>query len=90
MANFYVGNLQWSTTEDELKDFFSVVGTVAKVQIIKDKETGRSRGFAFVNMPDTEAQKAVEALNCKELRGRALKINEAEERRPVRSTQNYR
>jgi RNA recognition motif-containing protein len=80
VANFYVGNLQWDTTEEELKSFFSVHGTVTSAQIIKDKETGRSRGFGFVLMPDTSAQTVIADLNGKELRGRSLTVNEARER----------
>jgi len=74
----YVGNLQWQTTEDELKDFFSPHGQVASTDIIMDKETGRSRGFAFVTMEN--ADEAMQALNGKELRGRTLKLNTAREK----------
>jgi RNA recognition motif-containing protein len=80
VANFYVGNLQWETTDDELKNFFSALGTVTSAQIIKDRESGRSKGFGFVLMPDVETQAVIDTLNGKELRGRSLKINEARER----------
>lgn len=80
MANFYVGNLQWDTTEEELKSFFSVHGTVTSAQIIKDRESGRSRGFGFVLIPDANAQTVIADLNGKELRGRSLTVNEARER----------
>lgn len=85
MANFYVGNLQWETTEEELKSLFSVHGSVTSAEIIKDKETGRSRGFGFVLMPEADSQTVITELNGKELRGRSLKINEARERSSSRS-----
>lgn len=78
MKNLYVGNLPHSTTEAELRGVFEAHGAVDKVSIVTDRETGRARGFAFVEMANpAEADKAVAALNGKELAGRALKINEA-------------
>ncbi|MBI3644730.1 MAG: RNA-binding protein [Acidobacteriales bacterium] len=78
MKNLYVGNLPHSTTEAELRTVFEAHGAVEKVSIVTDRETGRARGFAFVEMTnDGEADKAVAALNGTELGGRALKINEA-------------
>src|ERR1700693_4654610 len=78
MKNLYVGNLPHSTTESELRTVFEAHGAVEKISIVTDRETGRSRGFAFVEMTNAgEADKAVAALNGKELGGRALKINEA-------------
>jgi RNA recognition motif-containing protein len=78
MKNLYVGNLPHSTTETELRGVFEAHGAVEKVSIVTDRETGRARGFAFVEMTNpAEADKAVAALNGKELGGRALKINEA-------------
>jgi cold-inducible RNA-binding protein len=78
MKNLYVGNLPHSTTESELRNLFAAHGTVENVNIITDRETGRARGFAFVEMADAgEAEKAIAALNGTELGGRALKINEA-------------
>jgi len=78
MKNLYVGNLPHTTTEAELRSVFQPHGEVAKVNIVTDRETGRARGFAFVEMTnDGEAEKAVAALNGTELGGRALKINEA-------------
>lgn len=78
MKNLYVGNLPHTTTEAELRTLFQVHGDVDKVSIVTDRETGRARGFAFVEMPNAaEADKAVAALNGTELGGRALKINEA-------------
>jgi len=78
MKNLYVGNLSHSTTEAELRTVFQAHGDVEKVSIVTDRETGRARGFAFVEMTNAaEADKAVAALNGTELGGRTLKINEA-------------
>src|SRR5438270_12173660 len=78
MKNLYVGNLPHSTTDSELRDLFSVHGAVDNVNIITDRETGRARGFAFVEMPNSgEAEKAIAALNGSELGGRTLNVNEA-------------
>jgi RNA recognition motif-containing protein len=85
--NIYVGNLPWSTTEDELRGLFESHGRVDAARIITDRETGRSRGFGFVEMPDDgEAQAAIEALNNYELDGRRLTVNESRPRseRPPR------
>ena len=74
----YVGNLSFQTTQDGLRDLFAQHGTVEESAIITDRETGRSRGFAFVTMPnDAEGQAAINALNGYELDGRTLNINEA-------------
>jgi cold-inducible RNA-binding protein len=79
MKNLYVGNLPHSTTESELRTVFETHGAVEKVSIVTDRETGRARGFGFVEMTNAaEADKAVAALNGTELGGRALKINEAQ------------
>ena len=83
----YVGNLSYDMTEDALKDTFSQAGTVESAVIIKDKMSGRSKGFGFVEMStDEEAQKAIEMFNGKELDGRTLTVNEARpmEERPRR------
>jgi RNA recognition motif-containing protein len=73
-----VGNLSYNTTEDGLRDLFGQHGAVEEVAIIMDRDTGRSRGFAFVTMPnDTEAQAAIEATNGQDLDGRTLNVNEA-------------
>jgi cold-inducible RNA-binding protein len=78
MKNLYVGNLPHSTTEAELRNVFEAHGAVEKVSLVTDRETGRSRGFAFVEMADaSEADKAIVALNGSELGGRTLTINEA-------------
>ena len=77
----YVGNLSYDTTELELRDVFGKFGTVADAKVVMDCETGRPRGFAFVEMSsDQEAQKAIAELNGRELGGRALNVNEAQER----------
>jgi|SRR5499427_10762455 len=78
MKNLYVGNLPHSTTEAELRHIFEAHGVVEKVSLMTDRDTGRSRGFAFVEMTDaSEADKAIMALNGTELGGRTLNINEA-------------
>ncbi len=74
----YVGNLAFSVTGDDLKGAFEAFGQVASVNVIKDQYSGQSKGFGFVEMPDTsEAKAAIAALNGKELNGRALNVNEA-------------
>lgn len=74
----FVGNLSWGATDEQLKDLFSASGTVESATIIKDKMSGRSKGFAFVEMStEEEAQAAIEALNGKELDGRAMNVSEA-------------
>jgi len=78
MKNLYVGNLAHSTTETELRALFQSHGEVERVSMVTDRDTGRSRGFAFVEMANAgEAEKAIAALNGTELGGRALTINEA-------------
>jgi RNA recognition motif-containing protein len=79
MKNLYVGNLPHSTTESELRTIFEAHGAVEKVSIVTDRETGRARGFAFVEMTNpAEADKAIAALDGSDLEGRALKVNEAQ------------
>ena len=81
--DIYVGNIPFTTTEDEIRGLFGVYGSVERVSIVTDRETGRSRGFGFVGMPnESEARAAVEALNGVELRGRSLIINQARAREP--------
>jgi cold-inducible RNA-binding protein len=78
MKNLYVGNLPHNTTETELRSAFEAHGAVEKVTLVKDRETGRSRGFGFVEMTNAgEAEKAIAALNGSDLGGRTLTINEA-------------
>ena len=78
MKNLFVGNLSFQTTESELQELFKPFGQVTRAHIVTDRETGRSRGFAFVEMPnDEEAARAMSALNGKDVSGRAIKVNEA-------------
>ena len=78
-TNIYVGNLPFSATEDEIQDLFSAYGTVEKVNLITDRETGRLRGFGFVEMA-SGGQEAIAALNQRELNGRTLTVNPARPR----------
>jgi RNA recognition motif-containing protein len=79
--NIYVSNVSFHTGEEDLKDLFSKFGTVTSVKIIMDRETNRSRGFAFIEMPSTEeGNKAISGLNSKEIEGRALSVSIARER----------
>src|SRR5438270_11656503 len=79
--NIYVGNLVWDATHDDLLELFGKYGKVSRAQVISDRETGRSRGFGFVEMEnDAEAQKAIEELNNFNHKGRALTVNEAKPR----------
>ena len=79
--NIYVGNLTWECTADDLLALFQEHGNVSRAQVITDRETGRSRGFGFVEMEnDAEAQKAIDALNGTDYQGRALTVNEAKPR----------
>jgi RNA recognition motif-containing protein len=80
-TNIYVGNLPWQTTSDDLYQLFAQYGAVAKSQVITDRETGRSRGFGFVEMAnEAEAQAAIDALNNKPFNGRPLTVNIAKPR----------
>ena len=81
--NLYVGNLNFDTTEEDLRQAFAAHGTVTSARIITDRETGNSRGFGFVEMADSQAgQSAMLALNGQELGGRTLTVNEARPREP--------
>ncbi|MBN7287521.1 MULTISPECIES: RNA recognition motif domain-containing protein [Campylobacter] len=76
--NIYVGNLSYRMTEAELKEAFAQFGEVKRAKIVKDRDTNRSKGFGFVEMDDAnEGQRAINALNDKELGGRTLRVNEA-------------
>jgi len=89
MKNLFVGNVSFQTTESDLRSAFEPYGEITRLRIVTDRDTGRSRGFAFVDMSDEEsATKAIAALNGKELDGRALNVSEARpkpDRPPVRS-----
>ena len=78
----YVGNLPFSTNDQEVHDLFAAYGEVQSVSLITDRETGRLRGFGFVQMDDAGAQAAIEALDGSDMRGRTLRVNEAQERQP--------
>jgi RNA recognition motif-containing protein len=80
MTKIYVGNLPFSATDAEIRELFAAHGTVESVSIITDRDTGRPRGFGFVEMSRADASRAIESLNGKELGGRPLRVNEAQER----------
>ena len=80
MTKLYVGNLPFSATEESVRNLFAPHGTVEKISLINDRDTGRPRGFGFIEMSNSDASRAMQALNGKELDGRALKINEAQDR----------
>lgn len=85
MTSIYVGNLPRTITDDEIREAFSQHGEVSEVNVIKDRETGRPRGFAFVEMPNgNEAATAIKELNLKEIGGRAVTVNEARPKRTDR------
>jgi RNA recognition motif-containing protein len=84
VKKLYVGNLPFSATETEVNEMFSKHGNVQSVALINDRETGRPRGFGFVEMDDDAATAAIEALNGQDMGGRPLKVNEAQDR-PRRS-----
>lgn len=90
--NIYAGNLSYSVTDEDLKETFGAYGEVSRANVISDRETGRSKGFGFVEMPvDAEAKQAIDALNGKDLKGRAINVNEARPRpdRPQRPPRRY-
>lgn len=80
MTKIYVGNLPFSADENQVRQLFEQHGTVESVALINDRETGRPRGFGFVEMPRADAQRAIQSLNGKEMGGRPLRVNEAQER----------
>lgn len=82
MTSIYVGNLPFTATEDDVRKHFEAFGAVSKVKLVNDRETGRPRGFGFVEMEPSAAQAAIAALNGKDLGGRTLRVNEAQERAP--------
>src|SRR3954465_9408175 len=80
MTKIYVGNLPFSADESQVRELFSQHGTVESVSIITDRETGRPRGFGFVEMSRADASRAIQNLNGKDMGGRPLRVNEAQER----------
>ena len=80
--NIYTGNLSYQTTSDDLREAFEAFGAVTSASVIMDRETGRSKGFGFVEMADNaEADAAIKALNGRDLNGRSIKVNQAEARK---------
>ncbi len=80
MTTIYVGNLPFNATEQDVRSLFERHGKVDSVKLINDRETGKPRGFGFVDMPQNEAQSAIQALNGHQMNGRPLRVNEAQER----------
>jgi cold-inducible RNA-binding protein len=90
-VNIFVGNLAYSATDQDLRQLFEQYGVVDKISVIIDRDTGRSKGFGFVEMPDSNAAKtAIAQLQGKELAGRALTVNEAKPREPRREPRQPR
>jgi RNA recognition motif-containing protein len=80
LKKLYIGNLPFTATEDEIKELFGQHGTVISVALINDRETGRPRGFGFIEVEDGDIQTMISALDGKEMGGRALKVNEAQDK----------
>ena len=81
--NIYVGNISYTTSEDDLRDLFARYGEVTAVRVITDRDTGRSKGFGFVEMTDDDqAKEAISALDSKDFMGRDVRVNEARPREP--------
>ena len=90
-VNIFVGNLTYGATDADLRQLFEPYGAVDKINIITDRDTGRSKGFGFVEMPESQAAKAaIQGLNGKELDGRTLTVNEAKPREPRREPSRAR
>ena len=89
MKTIYVGNLPFTATETEITELFTQHGTVHSVKLITDRDTGRPRGFGFVEMDQNESEAAVNALNGAEFGGRTLRVNEARERAPRQPRRNW-
>ena len=89
--NIFVGNLAFTATDQDLRQLFEPYGAVDKINLITDRDTGRAKGFGFVDMPDSRAaQSAIQGLNGKDLNGRALTVNEAKPRAPRRESRRDR
>ena len=80
MTKLYVGNLPFTATDESVRTLFATHGTVEKVSLITDRDTGRPRGFGFVEMSNADAARAMQALNGTDFGGRSLRVNEAQER----------
>ena len=87
--NIYVGNLPFSVTEDSLREMFEKFGEVQTIKLVTDRETGRPRGFGFVEMDNADADQAIKSLNNTELDGRNLKVNQSEPRKSGGSRQRW-
>jgi len=87
--NIFVGNLAFSVSEDELRGLFEEHGAVNSLRLISDRDTGRSRGFGFVEMENAEADSAIKALNGMDFQGRAMKVNQAEDKKPRAPRRSY-
>ena len=82
LKSIYVGNMAYSASEQDVRELFSQYGEVLSVKLIVDRDTGKAKGFGFVEMEDSEAEKAIDALNNSEFLGRNLRVNEAKPREP--------
>ncbi len=89
MKKIYVGNLPWSATDDTLREFFGAFGEVHSAAVITDRETGRSRGFGFVEMDDADADQAISTADGRDMDGRPLRVNQAQERQPRQSRDRW-
>jgi RNA recognition motif-containing protein len=89
MTKLYVGNLPFTVTEDAVRTLFTPHGTVEKISLISDRDTGRPRGFGFVEMSNADASRAMQALNGQNFEGRPLKINEAQDKPRTSSFSRY-
>lgn len=85
----YVGNLPFSTSEDEVRELFEQFGTILTIKLVADRETGKFRGFGFIEMADEEADAAIDALNGTNVGGRIIRVNQARERGAQRSRRYY-
>lgn len=89
MKRIYIGNMNFSTTEESIKNLFSKYGDVDSVEIIKDKYTEQSKGFGFVEMSDNDAEKAISSLNGKDFEGRRIRVNFAQEMPPRNDARKF-
>jgi len=87
--NIFVGNLPFSSTEEEVRELFEQYGEVVAVRIVTDRDTGRSRGFGFVEMDEADSENAIQSLDGVELQGRALRVNEARRRNSDRQSSSW-
>lgn len=90
MKKIYVGNLPWSANDSSLREFFSAFGDVHSATVVTDRDTGRSRGFGFVEMDDANADTAISKADGRDMDGRPLRVNEAQQRAPRRNQSQNR